>query len=112
MAYDLTLLDVEEVCSFADLLLICSAKSARHSKAVAEAVEERLKKNGLRSSGVEGLPQALWVLMDYGSLIIHIFYEPIRDHYGLEKLWSDAGTVEIPPEWEEPGPGVTTNQAE
>jgi ribosome-associated protein len=63
--------------------------------AIAQFVEQDLKKKGIKPVGVEGLGQGHWVLMDYGDVVIHVFYEPIRMFYDLEGLWSDAKRIEI-----------------
>lgn len=94
-ALDVVALDVREVASFADSFIICSGKSHRQVTAIAEHVDRALKKEGIKPLGIEGLRDGHWVLMDYGDVIIHVFYEPVRSFYDLEGLWSDAKWVEI-----------------
>ncbi len=94
-AFDVVALDVREVASFADAFIICSGRSHRQVSAIAEFVLEKLKKRGLKPLGVEGLREGHWVLIDYGDVVIHIFYEPIRTFYDLEDLWSDAKRIQI-----------------
>ncbi len=96
-ALDLVLLEVSRFSSFADYFIICSGKSSRQVQSIAENVESSLKDIGARPLGVEGSREGHWVLMDYGDVIIHIFYEPIRSFYDLESLWSEASRVD----WEE-----------
>ncbi len=96
-ALDLILLDVSRYSSFADYLIICSGKSSRQVQGIADNLEEELRARGLRPIGTEGKREGHWVLMDYGDVIIHVFYEPVRYFYDLESLWSDAPKVE----WEE-----------
>ena len=94
-ALDVVALDVRGLASFADAFIICSGRSHRQVSAIAEFVEQDLKAKGIKPIGVEGLTQGHWVLMDYGDVVIHVFYEPIRMFYDLEGLWSDAKRIEI-----------------
>jgi len=96
-ALDLVLLDVSRFSSFADYFLICSGKSSRQVQGIANNVEENLREKGIKPIGAEGRREGHWVLMDYGDVIIHIFYEPVRDFYDLESLWADAPRLD----WEE-----------
>ncbi|MBI2369739.1 MAG: ribosome silencing factor [Deltaproteobacteria bacterium] len=97
-AYDLVILDVYELCGFADAFVICSGRSDRQVQAIAEGIEESLDRSGIRPLGVEGLPTAHWVLLDYADVIVHIFYNPVREFYDLEGLWSRAPQVALPAE--------------
>ncbi|MHC1725209.1 MAG: ribosome silencing factor [Syntrophobacteraceae bacterium] len=87
---DLVVLDVSRFSSFADYFIICSGKSSRQVQGISDNVETNLKAKGLRPLGVEGKSEGHWVLMDYGDVIIHVFYEPVRFFYDLESLWADA----------------------
>lgn len=89
-ALDLVVLDVSRFSSFADYFIICSGKSSRQVQGISDNVEANLKAKGLRPLGVEGKNEGHWVLMDYGDVIIHLFYEPVRFFYDLESLWADA----------------------
>ncbi len=89
-----TVLDVHELSSVADYFIICSGKSNRQVKAIAEHIDIELKKQDIRPLSKEGLEDGHWVLMDYGHVIIHIFYEPVRSFYDLEGLWIDAKRIE------------------
>ncbi len=93
-ALDLLVLDVSGFSSFADYFIICSGKSSRQVQSIAENVESALRETGVRPLGVEGKREGHWVLMDYGDIIIHIFYEPVRSFYDLESLWSQASRVD------------------
>jgi len=80
-----------------DLFVIASGTSRRHILTLAEEVEERLKRlerRPLRREGVEG---ATWLLLDYGDLVIHLFDDPTRRYYDLERLWSDAPRTTFDP---------------
>ncbi|MCD6154083.1 MAG: ribosome silencing factor [Syntrophobacterales bacterium] len=94
-AKNLTILKVKELSSFADYFIICSGTSDRQVKAIAGFIEETLKKSGILPLGIEGKNSGNWILMDYGDVIIHIFYEPTREFYDIERLWSDAPSMII-----------------
>lgn len=94
-ALDLVLLDVTGVSSFADFFIICSGKSSRQVQGIADNIERSLKEQGVRPLGVEGRRDGQWILMDYGEVVIHIFYEPVRNFYDLESLWSEAKKVRL-----------------
>jgi len=93
-AIDVVVLDVRELASFADTFIICSGRSHRQVSAIAEFIEHHLKEQGITPLGVEGLQEGHWVLMDYGDVVIHVFYEAVRIFYDLEGLWSDAKRIE------------------
>jgi len=92
-ARELSILDVRALTSFADYFVIASGRSARQVQAIAEHAMTSLKKEGLLPLGVEGLKENQWVLLDYGDVVIHVFYDPIREFYDLDGLWGDAGQV-------------------
>jgi ribosome-associated protein len=89
----LVALDVRELTSIADYFIICSGRSNRQVRAVAESIQVDLKKKKIKPLSVEGQKEGHWVIMDYGHVIIHIFYEPIRTLYDLESLWIDAKRI-------------------
>ena len=86
-------LDVGELTSIADAFIICSGRSNRQVTAIAEHVEADLKSRGIRPLSVEGRREGHWVLMDYGDVVIHIFYESVREAFDLEGLWIDARRI-------------------
>lgn len=89
-ASDVAVLDVRELTSLADYFVIASGRSDTQVRAIAEAVEEALRERGRRPIAVEGLRHGQWVLVDYGDVVVHVFYRPVREHYDLERLWSQA----------------------
>ena len=89
------LLGVEELCSYASHILLLSGRSDRQVDAISEGIKIALREHGYTAMGVEGKASGQWALLDYGDLIIHIFNYPIREHYDLESLWSEAERVEI-----------------
>jgi ribosome-associated protein len=96
-AIDLAILEVKKLSSFADYFVISSGSSDRQVQAIASHIVEKLGMQGLHPLGIEGKREGRWVLLDYGDVIIHIFYHPIREFYDLDRLWSDAPKVELPP---------------
>ncbi len=91
---DLVVLDVRNLTSFSDIFIICSGRSNRQVSAIAEYIEVNLKKHGIKPLSVEGKKEGHWILLDYGHIIIHVFYEPVRAFYDLEGLWIDAKRIE------------------
>jgi ribosome-associated protein len=89
-AYDLVVLDISEIASFADYFLLCTGDSSRQMQAIADEVEQQLKVFGVRPSHVEGYQNAEWILMDYIDLVIHIFSRSARAYYDLGRLWRDG----------------------
>ncbi len=95
-AYDLTLMEVGALTSLADYFLVCTGRSDTQVQAIAQGVEDNLGRLGVRPLSVEGLTAGQWVVMDYGDVIVHIFYEPVREFYDLERLWARAPRVKLP----------------
>ncbi|MEN6561650.1 MAG: ribosome silencing factor [Acidobacteriota bacterium] len=94
-AEGLCALDLRELSSFTDFFVIAHGNSSRQNAAIAEAVEQALKPSGYRPLGVEGRDAADWILVDYGSFVVHVFSRAARDRYGLEQLWGDAPRLEF-----------------
>jgi ribosome-associated protein len=92
-ASDVLLLDIRDVTTIADYFVICSGSNARQIQAISEAIDEELKKQGVRLFAREGAAETGWMLLDFGDIIIHIFGPEERDYYRLERLWSEAKTV-------------------
>ena len=95
-AQKVVVLDVHDLTSIADVFIICSGRSNRQVTAIAEHIQADLKTHSIRPLSVEGTQDGHWVLMDYGHVIIHVFYEPVRGFYDLEGLWSDARRIQTP----------------
>ena len=94
-ALDVVVLDVRDLTTVADTFIICSGRSTRQVIAIAEYVAVELKKHGIKPLSVEGEKTGHWILMDYGHILIHVFYETTREFYDLESLWADAKRIEI-----------------
>ncbi len=95
-AINVVVLDVTDLTSYADIFIICSGRSNRQVSAIADFIKADLKKHNIKPLGVEGTKDGHWVLLDYGHVIIHVFYEPVREFYDLEGLWADAKRIETP----------------
>ena len=82
-------IDLRKKVDFADYFLLCSAHSTKHAQGLADYLTLELEKIGIMPLSVEGMEQGNWIVLDYGSIVVHIFYEPIRRLYNLEELWLD-----------------------
>jgi ribosome-associated protein len=94
-ASDIVVLDLRKIASFTEFFLIGTGASTRQVQAISNAVEEELRKSGKRPLHTEGYSSGEWILLDYGDFIVHIFGGASRRFYDLERLWRDAGRVEI-----------------
>jgi ribosome-associated protein len=89
------ILDVTGKVDYADFLVLMSGQNDRHVAAIAHAVDEALKKGGVHSVSVEGLPAARWVLIDFVDVVVHVFLEEARALYDLDGLWLDARRIPV-----------------
>lgn len=94
-AEDVKAIDIEGVSIIADYFLLASGSSSTQVKSLAEELEFRLSEQGVEPLRVEGAQSATWIILDYGSLVIHIFYHETRQFYNLERLWADGKTIEL-----------------
>ncbi len=94
-ALDLLILDVQEQASFTSFFIICSGTSDRHVQAIASHIEVSCKQAGIQPVGIEGFREGRWILLDYGDTVIHIFHEPVRKFYDLERLWSESPRLPV-----------------
>ena len=93
-ALDPIILDLRDISTITDYLVICSAQSEPQIKAIANGVEQALKEGFERHTlAVDGFPTSQWIVIDYGDIMFHIFHEQKRSVYALEDLWSDAPQV-------------------
>lgn len=96
-AQKVAVLDMRVICSFCDYFVILSATSLKQVNAVAKAMEKDLAEAKIKSlSRVPADDESGWVVLDFASVVAHIFYKPMREFYSLERLWSDAKRVRIP----------------
>ena len=89
-AEDIIVLDLRDISSFTDFFVIVTGNSTRQNTAIYESIAQELKKGRLMPIGVEGRDLAEWILIDYGSFVVHVFSKQARGYYSLEKLWGDA----------------------
>ena len=94
-ALDIVILDLRKVNYIADFFVICSGSNITQVAAISDGVGQSLAQAGVHPSHVEGGPEASWVLMDFGDVVVHIFEEQARAYYSLEKLWSDAPRIPV-----------------
>jgi len=92
-AADIVLLDLNGLTTLADYFVICSGGSERHLDAIADGVVGGLRDEKVRPFGREGTAASHWILVDFGSVIVHVFTPPERDFYQLERHWNEARTV-------------------
>jgi ribosome-associated protein len=92
-AADIALLDLSGLTTVADYFVIASGGSERQLEALADGVIEALRDERIRPIGREGVAASHWILLDYGSVVVHVFTPPERDYYQLEKHWSEAKTI-------------------
>ncbi len=94
-AKNIVILNIKNITSFADYTIVCSGTSDRQVQSIASFIEENMKKAGTLPLGIEGEKGGRWVLMDYADVVVHVFYEPVREFYDIERLWSDAPKMEV-----------------
>jgi ribosome-associated protein len=87
---DIKIIDLRKHSDVADYFVICSGTVDIHVKAIADNIADKLKERGVRVWHKEGYQALNWVLLDYVSVVVHIFRPEVRDRYALEKLWGDA----------------------
>ncbi len=92
-AADIVLLDLAGLTTMADYFVICSGGSERQLEAIATGIIGNLRDERIKPIGREGTAASHWILVDFGSIIVHIFTPPERDYYGLEKHWSEARII-------------------
>jgi len=94
-AEDVVALDVKELSSFADVFVVCTGRSDRQVRAIADSVEKAAKQAGEPPLGIEGYAEGRWVLIDLDDVIVHVFTPDNREHYDIERLWSDAPHLDV-----------------
>ncbi|MBD3402240.1 ribosome silencing factor [candidate division GN15 bacterium] len=94
-AFDVKILKLKDLSSVCDYFVIASGEADIQVNAIAEAVEDGLREEGIKPFHREGRKSGNWVLLDYVDVVVHVFYEPTRRFYALEKLWGDAPAEEL-----------------
>ncbi len=101
-ALDVRGLDVSEVSSFAQCFVIASGTSERHVKGIADKIREELREqSGESPLSVVGKDNGEWIVLDYGALVVHVFYEPTRQYYEFDEFWKSAPAIPIDPDLEQ-----------
>lgn len=93
---DIAILDVHSISDFADYFIVVSGRSDRQVQGITNRVIEELCTCGSKPISVEGYERGQWVLVDCGAVVVHIFYEPVREFYDIESLWMRAKKISIP----------------
>ena len=109
-ASDITVLDVRQMTSLFDFMIIASAGSTRQTKALANNVQDKLRQIGARVLGVEGEQTGEWVLVDLGEIIVHVMQPAVRAYYNLEQLWGGTPPSPHPAKWRS-APGAEPSRA-
>ena len=102
-ALDPLALDLRGISTVTEYFVIVTGTSDRHVQAVAENVIDAFKSIGVKTLGEEGLREGKWVLLDYGEVVVHVFLEPVREYYDIERLWIDAPRLDLESEAEMDG---------
>jgi ribosome-associated protein len=105
-AQEIIALDVSERLVLTDVFLVTSGANDRQVKAIVDAVEEALHKEGAKAVRKEGLSEAHWVLLDFGEIVVHVQQEEDREFYALERLWKDCPVVDLPADLYAPADGA------
>lgn len=95
-ACDLVVLDVREHTSIADYFILCSGRSDRQVQSIVQGIEENAAEEGFRPYAVEGAQRGHWAVLDFSDVIVHVFYEPVREFYDLDGLWGHAPRAQLP----------------
>ena len=94
-AHDIVILDMRKISNITDFFIICSGKSTRQVKAIADYLLQKLKEFGHKVWHIEGYQYAFWVLLDCSDVIVHLFHTSTREFYDLERLWGDAPQISL-----------------
>ena len=92
---DIKVLKTEELTTLADYFVLCTATSSTQVKAMSDACEEAMEKNGEQVHHIEGHRGGTWLLMDFSSVVVHVFTDEARKFYDLERLWGDAQEIDL-----------------
>ena len=92
---NIKVLKTQELTTLADYFVLCTATSTTQVKAMSDACEEAMEKNGERVHHIEGHRGGTWLLMDFSAVVVHIFMDEARKFYDLERLWADAQEVDL-----------------
>ena len=94
-ALDPVMFEVGQLISISDYFIIASGSSSRQIQAISRHLQKRMREEGFRAYGIEGEQEGHWVLLDYGDVVVHLFYQPYREIYDLESLWIEAPRINL-----------------
>ena len=105
-AYNIEILDIKDISPIADYFVICSASNLRQTRTIADEVDEKMAEHNVKAVKVddedlfgnplrEAYDTGKWILLDFNGIVVHIFSEDERDYYNLDKIWSDAKTLDL-----------------
>jgi ribosome-associated protein len=92
---DIDIFKIDELTIIADYFVLCTGTSNTHVRALADEVEVKLKEKEVNPLHIEGYVSSSWILIDYGSVVVHLFTGDTRKFYSLERLWSDAPRIDL-----------------
>lgn len=96
-AFDVVIMDMRELVAYTDVFVVCSARNRRQVQAIAEELRKCGKEQfGILPQATEGVEAARWVCVDFGTVVVHVFDEPLRGFYDLDGLWRDAPRMPVP----------------
>lgn len=93
LASDITVIDISELSTIADVFVVCTADNVRQLNSLREEIINQLRDDSVSPRRIEGVAEAGWILMDYGDVIVHLFTTDQRDFYRLDDLWAEAPTL-------------------
>ena len=94
-AQDIKVIRIGDLTIVADYFVIANGTSTTHTRGLVDEVDFRMGEKGVNVDHIEGVDGASWIAMDYGDIVVHVFYRDVREQYNLEKLWSDGEAVDI-----------------
>jgi len=84
------MIDVDGLCSYTEAIIVCAGRSTRQVQAIADHIAKSMKQEGSGTIGIEGMEHGQWVLVDLNDVVVHVFYEPVREYYNIEHIWPEA----------------------
>lgn len=94
-AEDIQVIKISDLTIIADYFVIANGMSSTQTRALADEVEFKMKQQGSEPLRVEGARNASWIIIDYGEVVVHVFYKETREHYNLERLWADGERIDV-----------------
>ena len=94
-ALDIKVIDVRKITTLTDFFVICTSESDPQTRAITDHIHEQMKKDGMKAWHIEGYENLEWVLLDFVSIVVHVFSRKSRDYYDLERLWADGHISQV-----------------